>query len=518
MILNDSKFELSQFAGLTEMGGSLRQTKTEVKGASDPVVKLDRPGQLRLLVVFDALLREASVAKAAAGLGLQSSAVSRMLGQLREIYLDPLFTRTAKGLVPTPFAEGLRLRLRALAAETEQIIAAPVEPVTPPSPAAPSDWSHPPLISAPPLAVRPSVLLQGQPTPDDFARKLARIGHNAEPQKRLAKYIATSGSGIGRCRPLALEEAHDALAIILDGEADPVQVGALLATMQYRGVTAAEMAGFIKALRRHIGAYDVPDGLADLDWPAYVSPKLKSPPWFLHAARLVAQAGYRVMLHGHYGQGPEAGKLELAAKTAGIPVCASLVEARAALATGSIAYLPIGGASTQIQRLFGLYNLLEMRLPLNAVVHLLNPLGASATLLGVAMPSRRDLLRDTAMLLGLRDLSILGGNRDFAESTPLRATPLYRLVDGEALDARVAARKRIVATPPPAAYTSREYWHAVWTGAARDEVAEAIVIDTAAAALLTIRGRRYPTLEAARDHAAALWQGRDIQPIRKLPA
>ncbi|WLR95631.1 glycosyl transferase family protein (plasmid) [Shinella zoogloeoides] len=483
--------------------------RKEGGGVSDPAGRLDRPGQLRLLVVFDALLREGSVAKAAAGLGLQSPAVSRMLAQLRELYGDPLFTRTAKGLVPTRFAEGLRLRLRALAAETEQLVTAPMAAAPAARTTIDDDWIRPPLISAPPLAVRPSVLLQGQPTPDDFARKLARIGHNADPQRRLAKYIATSGSGVGRSRPLAREEAEDALAIILDGEADPVQVGALLATMQYRGVTAAEMAGFIEALRRHIGAYDVSDGHADLDWPAYLSPKLKTPPWFLHAARLVAMAGYRVLLHGHYGQGPDAGKLELAAETAGIPVCASLGEAKAALAAGSIAYLPIGGASTQIQRLFGLYSLLEMRLPLNAVVHLLNPLGAAASLLGVAMPSRRDMLRDTAMLLGARALSILGNNRDFAEFTPFRATTLFRLVDGEPMDTRIVARRAIATAPPPAAYTSREYWQAVWTGAARDEVAEAIVVDTAAAALLTIPTCPAATFEAARREAADLWQGRN---------
>lgn len=509
MFLNDSKFEISQLAGLNDVEDGLGMVTIDKTDTGEATGKLDRPGQLRLLVVFDALLREGGVAKAAAGLGLQSPAVSRILAQLREMYGDPLFTRTAKGLIPTPFAEGLRLRLRALAAETEQLIAGPL--VTSPQTRAGADdgWSRSPLIVAPPLAVRPSVLLQGQPTPEDFARKLARIGHNAEPQARLAKYIAISGSGAGRCRPLTLEEAEDALAIILDGEADPVQVGALLATMQYRGVTAAEMAGFTQALRRHIGAHDPTDGLADLDWPTYLSPKLKTPPWFLHAARLVARAGYRVMLHGHYGQGPDAGKLELAAETAGIPVCASLAEAKSALAARSIAYLPIGAASMQIQRLFGLYSLLEMRLPLNAVVHLLNPMGAQASLLGVAMPSRRDVLRDTAILLGIRNLSILGSNRDFAEFTPFRATTLFRLVDGEPTDTRVVARRTVTATPPPPAYTSREYWQAVWTGAARDDVAEAIIVDTAAAALLTIPACPAGTFELARALAMTLWQSRN---------
>lgn len=102
--------------------------------------------------------------------------------------------------------------------------------------------------------------------------------------------------------------------IILAGEADPVQIGALMVALQYRGAAAVEIAGFVRAIHRHVGAVSAGNGAADLDWPCYLSPKLKTAPWFLHAARLVASAGYRVMLHGHYGQdGTERGKLEIAA-------------------------------------------------------------------------------------------------------------------------------------------------------------------------------------------------------------
>ena len=47
--------------------------------------------KLRLLVALDALLRENSVSRAASSVGLQPSAMSRLLGQLREDYADPLF-------------------------------------------------------------------------------------------------------------------------------------------------------------------------------------------------------------------------------------------------------------------------------------------------------------------------------------------------------------------------------------------------------------------------------------------
>ncbi|WP_416350799.1 LysR family transcriptional regulator [Rhizobium sp. AN95] len=353
--------------------------------------KPDRLGQLKLLVAFDALLREGSVSRAAAGMGLPTSSMSRILQQsAREIRRPVKFLRTGQGLRPTPFAETMRLRIRSLAAEAENLIDYSQEKAAAPAAANVSGWERPVLMKAPPLSLRPSVLLEGQPTPENIADRLARIGHNADPQHRLAKYIATSAMGIGNSRPLSQQEAMDALSIILEGDADPIQIGALLATMHYRGVTAAELAGFIEAMWGHIKRDQQAPASVDLDWPAYMSPKHRDAPWFLHSARLVSMAGYSVLLHGHVGQGENGGKLELAAEACGIPLCHSLSQASKATASQGIAYLPIGGLSLQFQSLLGLHGILEMRLPLNTVVHLLNPLRARSTIIGVARPSYQE--------------------------------------------------------------------------------------------------------------------------------
>ena len=461
--------------------------------------------KLRLLLALDALLRENSVSRAASSVGLQPSAMSRLLGQLREDYADPLFLRTGHGLRPTPLAESLRLRVRALAAETESLLDAR-STASAPTATGHAGWGGQALTDAPPLAVRPSRLLEGEPAPEQFAAKLAEIGDDAAPERRLARCIATVGTGAGRSRPLSEEEAEDALAIILAGEADPVQIGALMTVLHYRGPTAVEVAGFVRAIRRHIGAIVPGSGIADLDWPCYLSPKLKTAPWFLHAARLVADAGHRVVLHGSYGEeGQERHKLEVAASTAGIPVCTSIAAAKAALGSAGIAYLPLSAFAPQVYRLLGLYRLMEMRMPLNAAIHLINPMGGRASLLGVANPSSRTLSRDIALLLETRELTILGNTRDHAEFTPYRQTPLFRLVGGEPSDLIIPAK----IAPPAEARTglsSREYWQAVWTGAARDQRAETTVVTTAAAALLSLRN--HDDYEAACETARGLWNNR----------
>ena len=56
---------------------------------------------LNLLTALNILLEERNVTRAADRLGLTQSAVSRILGRLREIFGDPLFVRTSRGLAPT---------------------------------------------------------------------------------------------------------------------------------------------------------------------------------------------------------------------------------------------------------------------------------------------------------------------------------------------------------------------------------------------------------------------------------
>jgi DNA-binding transcriptional LysR family regulator len=67
---------------------------------------------LNLLPVFQVLLEERSVTRAAGRLNLTQPAISRNLARLRTLFNDPLFTRTPKGLIPTPRAEMLALQLR----------------------------------------------------------------------------------------------------------------------------------------------------------------------------------------------------------------------------------------------------------------------------------------------------------------------------------------------------------------------------------------------------------------------
>lgn len=85
---------------------------------------------LNLLVTFDVLMAEGNVTQAAVRLGRTQSAVSHALGRLREQIGDPLLVKTARGMMPTPFAERLVLEVRPVL-RTIQRIVTPPEPFHP---------------------------------------------------------------------------------------------------------------------------------------------------------------------------------------------------------------------------------------------------------------------------------------------------------------------------------------------------------------------------------------------------
>src|SRR5450631_632324 len=77
---------------------------------------------LNLLTALDALLATGSLAGAARKLGLSASAMSRTLARLRAATGDPLLVRAGRGLVPTPHAAALPMRVRDLAQEVQSVL------------------------------------------------------------------------------------------------------------------------------------------------------------------------------------------------------------------------------------------------------------------------------------------------------------------------------------------------------------------------------------------------------------
>jgi DNA-binding transcriptional LysR family regulator len=82
----------------------------------DDIKKID-------LNVLDALLDERNVTRAAARLGYTQPTVSGMLTRLRDLFGDPLFVRTQRGLLATPRAQALAVPLKQLLDDSQRLVA-----------------------------------------------------------------------------------------------------------------------------------------------------------------------------------------------------------------------------------------------------------------------------------------------------------------------------------------------------------------------------------------------------------
>lgn len=75
-----------------------------------------------LLAALDVLLAEGSVTGAAQRLHLSVPATSRTLGRIRRAFGDPILVRAGRGLVPTPRALAIQLRLHQLVEEAHALL------------------------------------------------------------------------------------------------------------------------------------------------------------------------------------------------------------------------------------------------------------------------------------------------------------------------------------------------------------------------------------------------------------
>jgi anthranilate phosphoribosyltransferase len=321
----------------------------------------------------------------------------------------------------------------------------------------------------------------------------------------LAAHVRTLGRGPGRSRNLTRAEAREVMEIILSGRGAPEAVGAILMLMRFRGENAEEIAGFVDA----IGVPDWAATGAALDWPSYAAGRSRGLPWFLLAARLVAQAGFAVLLHG-WNSHPGMADPRASLANAGIARADTPHAARAALTSAGIVYAPLEAIRPALLDLLRLREVLGLRSAVNTALRAWNPGGARASVQGVFHPPYRPLARDAAMALGQPAmLTIKGGGGEF-ERHPGKSVAVQGLLGGatEFTAPSLVDETRRLADPGDKTALAR--LPALWSGAVQDPFAQAVVTGTAALALLSLGAAA--DIAAADRLAADLWRDRAQNP------
>lgn len=316
-----------------------------------------------------------------------------------------------------------------------------------------------------------------------------------------AQYVRILGKGPNLSRPLTQDEARAAMALVLKGEVEAVQLGAFLCLLRVKTETPEEAAGLAAAIRDSIAP---PPGLAvDVDWASYAG-KSRRLPYYLLAALALARSGVSVFMHG--AEGHTAGRVYTSQALAalGIPVATSLEQAATQLRDGRFAYMTLEHLSPPLHAIMQLKSLLGLRSPIHTVARMVNPLRAAFSVNGVTHPPYLPVHQGAALLLGDKDSAAFKGDGGEVERRPEKSCEVWAVVDGQPVREEWPALVEGVREKEGELDLAR--LKALWTGAERDEAADAAIAGTIAI-VLRYSGRAASVAEAE-EKGRAVWAAR----------
>lgn len=291
-----------------------------------------------------------------------------------------------------------------------------------------------------------------------------------------AQFVRILGKGKRGARGLTREEAREAMGLLLDGKVEDTQLGAFLMLLRHKEESAEELAGFTEAIRPRLAA---PAIQVDLDWPSYAGKK-RHLPWYLLAAKALANSGVRIFMHG--GGAHTAGRLytEQLLAHLEIPRCHGWPSVQHALDQQHLAYGYLGDWMPALQRMIDLRNTLGLRSPIHSLARVINPLGARCGLQSIFHPGYQSVHREASRLLGDCAIVIKGEGGEI-EANPDSACHLYGTANGENWDEEWPALSAQRHVKPDSLAPAR--LKAFWYGEQEDAYGYLAVIATMATAL-----------------------------------
>jgi len=319
-----------------------------------------------------------------------------------------------------------------------------------------------------------------------------------------ARFIAVLGRGKTLSRSLTIEEAEEAMDMIMRGEALPEQIGALLMLLRVKEESPEEIAGFVRGVRR---SFNVPSGApkVDLDWSSYAG-KRRQLPWFLLSALILARNGVSIFMHGAEGHTPGRVYTRETLEMLGYPVARNLGEAADHIGKLNIAYVPLEHLSPKLKELIELRPIFGLRSPVHTLSRMLNPFKAPYMLQGIFHPSYMEIHRGAGQLLGQPHMAVFRGEGGEIERRPNKPCEVWTLHSG---GTDVERWRPLLPEPRQAPDEDMQLKDlaALWRGELHNDYAVASVTGTLALAL-KLMGRAQ-TMQDAQKAAEVLWKERD---------
>jgi anthranilate phosphoribosyltransferase len=332
----------------------------------------------------------------------------------------------------------------------------------------------------------------------DLLRNFLGLGARVSIKRHLAK--------LARGEPLTEEEAASAMDTIMEGQATPAQIGALLAAMAARGETEDEIVGFARAMRDRAvplasaGAVDTCGTGGDGAGTFNISTV---------ASIVVAACGVPVAKHGNRSASGTCGSADVL-ESLGVRIDAPTAVVQQALDVAGWTFLFAPKFHAATRHAVGPRKELGVRTAFNLLGPLTNPARPEGQVVGVPKPELTELVARCLRRLGAKKVWVVhgGGLDELTLGGPSTVTE----VDGESL--------RTFTVTPEEAGLQPAGLETLQGGGAEDNAAIArevlsgapgprrdVVLLNAAAALV-VAGRAASLREGVEQAAAAVDDGR----------
>jgi anthranilate phosphoribosyltransferase len=224
------------------------------------------------------------------------------------------------------------------------------------------------------------------------------------------------------------DEARDAMGQIVEGEATPAQMAALMVGLRMKGETATEIAGLVRVMRQYATRVDAGDDVVDIVGTGGDGSRTFNISTI--SAFVVAAAGGKVAKHGNRGVTSACGSADIL-EALGVAIdlkpeqVAYSVEAAGFGFMFAPLYHPATRHAVSPRREIGVRTVFNLLGPLT------NPAGATRQLTGVAVPEMVERVAQVLALLGSRRALVVHGSEGLDEISISGPTHGFLVDDGK---------------------------------------------------------------------------------------
>lgn len=321
-----------------------------------------------------------------------------------------------------------------------------------------------------------------------------------------SEYIQLIGRGRNSGGTLTIDQAKDAMTLVLNKQVLPEQLGAFLMLLRVREETPEELTGFIQACREKLVPHTF-DTQVDIDVACYAG-KRRQLPWFLLSAACLVHAGKKVFIHGT--QELESKRLYVTnmIHELGLNPSHSLASINQSMQQTGAAYADIEVFHRPLFDLLQLRSVLGLRSCANTLARLLNPSGAGCSIQGVHH-RHVDIKHSKVNEAFVDQVSLVfRGDGGDPEIKPLDPTELFITQNGETNRLTINQDESSWAMKQDLTDTSAllDLWH----NDANQDYGLKALLSTLCAYLITCESL---SVEAAQVRALELWHSRPRQSL-----